>query len=411
MEAVLISRGVGCPDRVPGKGALPTRWLAAPEAGFAIRATSCSNIHVVLLGTVRFIDPREAASLHHILHPFMPHPKSIFLLALLLASAPLAWALDLTFPTKNRALLQGNSEGFYMFIDREFQGVKSTPWEGGRYGYVRDPKVTSGGVVYTRFHEGVDIQPLERSSEGEPLDLVTAAAAGRVVHVSENPRFSNYGRFVVIEHRWDGCPYYSLYAHLNSAGVRIGQQVVQGEVLGRLGYTGDGIDRRRAHLHFEVNLLLSHDFEPWHQLVYPSEVNRHGLYNGLNLAGMDTGRLLLAAHQSPGLTIPAFLAGETVAFKAVVPATDKFVLAKLYPWLVHGSAAGAKSWEIAFAGSGLPVRLEPRTDAVSQPTITSATPSKFPLSYVTKGYVSGTSKSPSLTPSGRGFLKLVSGAF
>jgi murein DD-endopeptidase MepM/ murein hydrolase activator NlpD len=331
--------------------------------------------------------------------------------ALFFASNSLAFALDLTFPTKNRTLLQGDGEGFYMFVDRDFQGEKSTPWQGGQYGYVRDPRVTSGGLVYARFHEGADIKPLERSAEGEPLDIVTAAGAGRVVHVSEVPRYSNYGRFVVIEHRWDGCPYYSLYAHLNSLSVKIGQQVVQGDALGRLGYTGDGIDRRRAHVHFEVNLILSHDFEQWHKLIYPSDINRHGLYNGINLAGMDAGRLLLAAHKTPGLTIPTFLASEEVAFKAAVPATDKFVLAKLYPWMIRGDVSGARSWEISFTRTGLPIRLEPRAEAVSEPTITSATPSKFPLTYVTKGYVTGTSKSPVLTTNGRNFLRLVSGEF
>lgn len=330
---------------------------------------------------------------------------------LFLGAHSIAAALDLTFPTKNRALLQGDNEGFYMFVDREVQGVKTTPWEGGQYGFVRDPRFTSAGTVYARFHEGADIKPLERTSEGEPLDIVTAAAAGQVVHASNVPGYSNYGRFVVIEHRWDGCPYYSLYAHLNAINVSAGQQVAQGDALGRLGYTGDGIDRRRAHLHFEVNLILSHDFERWHKTVFPTEINRHGLYNGINLAGMDVGRLLVAAHKTPGLTIPAFLASEEVAFKAVVPATDKFVLAKLYPWMVRGDAASAKSWEISFTGTGLPIRLEPRTEEVSQPAVTAATPSKFPLTYVTKGYVSGTSKSPVLTSSGRNFLRLLSGAY
>ena len=277
------------------------------------------------------------------------------------------------------------------------------------------PAHTSAGVVYTRFHEGIDIKPLERSSDDEPLDLVTAAAAGRVVHVNDVPRHSNYGRYVAIEHQWDGCPYYSLYAHLNSATVTVGQDVAQGDPLGRLGYTGVGIDRRRAHVHFEVNLILSQDFDHRYPTVYPADTNQHGLYNGMNLAGMDVGRLLVAAHKTPGLTIPAFLAGEEVAFKAQVPATDKFVLAKLYPWMVHGGgagdAAGAKSWEISFTSSGLPVRIEPRKEAVSQAVITSVTPSKFPLVYVTKGYVTGTSKSPTLTPSGRSFLRLVSGEF
>jgi hypothetical protein len=197
---------------------------------------------------------------------------------------------------------------------------------------------------------------------------------------------------------------------LNATSVTVGQEVAQGDALGRLGYTGVGIDRRRAHVHFEVNLILSHDFDGWYKIIYP-DGNRHGLYNGMNLAGMDVGRLLVAAHQTPGLTIPAFLASEEVAFKAAVPATDKFVLAKLYPWMIRGDAAGAKSWEISFTSSGLPIWLEARREAVSQPAVTSATPSKFPLNYVTRGYVSGTSKSPTLTPSGRAFLRLVSGDF
>lgn len=331
--------------------------------------------------------------------------------ALLFATQSIAAALDLTFPTPNRALLQGDGEGFYMFIDRDFEGVKSTPWEGGQYGFMRDPRVTDAGLVYRRFHEGADIKPLERSSDGDPLDMVTAAGAGRVVHASDVPRYSNYGRFVVIEHQWDGCPYYSLYAHLNSLVVSAGQRVAQGDPLGRLGYTGVGIDRRRAHLHFEVNLILSHDFERWHQFVFPSEINRHGNYNGINLAGMDAGRLLLAAHKSPGLTIPEFLASEEVAWKAAVPATGKFVLAKLYPWMVRGEAAGAKAWEISFTRSGLPLRIEPRGEAISQPAITTVSPSKFPLTHVTAGHLSGTSKSPILTRTGLNFLRLVSGEF
>lgn len=50
-------------------------------------------------------------------------------------------------------------------------------------------------------------------------------------------------------------------------------------------------------------------------------------------------------------------------------------------------------------------------EAVSQPAITSVTPSKYPLNYVTKGYVTGTSKAPTLTSTGKNFLRLVSGEF
>ncbi len=70
--------------------------------------------------------------------------------------------LDLVLPTDNDALFSGDGPAFYQYIERNFKGVKSTPWEGGQYGFVRDPMDTSAGIVYTRFHEGIDIKPVHR---------------------------------------------------------------------------------------------------------------------------------------------------------------------------------------------------------------------------------------------------------
>src|ERR1043165_536033 len=95
--------------------------------------------------------------------------------------------LDLVLPTDNDALFSGDGPAFYQYVDRDYNGVKSTPWEGGQYGFVRDPKSTGGGVVYTRFHEGIDIKSRHRDANGEPLDEVRAIAAGEVVHVSLAP--------------------------------------------------------------------------------------------------------------------------------------------------------------------------------------------------------------------------------
>jgi hypothetical protein len=74
--------------------------------------------------------------------------------------------LDLALPTDNDALFSGDGPGFYQYVERNYKGAKSTPWEGGQYGFVRDPADTAGGVVYTRFHEGIDIRPLRRDSRG-----------------------------------------------------------------------------------------------------------------------------------------------------------------------------------------------------------------------------------------------------
>src|SRR5256884_8084950 len=117
--------------------------------------------------------------------------------------------LDLVLPTDNDALFSGDGPAFYQYVERNYKGAKSTPWEGGQYGFVRDPTDTAGGIVYTRFHEGVDIRPLHRDPRGEPLDEVRAIADGKVVHTNLVPGYSNYGKYVVIEHHWGGSSYYS----------------------------------------------------------------------------------------------------------------------------------------------------------------------------------------------------------
>jgi murein DD-endopeptidase MepM/ murein hydrolase activator NlpD len=166
--------------------------------------------------------------------------------------------VDLALPTDNDALFrEDGGPDFYQYVNRDYRGEKSTPWEGGRYGFVRDPLETSAGIVYTRFHEGIDIKPLRRDANGEPLDQVRAIATGKVVHVNLAAGHSNYGRYVVIEHNWGGSNYYSLYGHLSTIAVKSGQRVQKSEPIAVMGYTGVGIDRERAHVHLELNLMLA----------------------------------------------------------------------------------------------------------------------------------------------------------
>src|SRR6266576_6411044 len=149
--------------------------------------------------------------------------------------------LDLALPTDNDALFSGGGPAFYQSIERDYKGVKSTPWEGGQYGFVRDPVETPEGIVYTRFHEGIDIRPLQRDARGEPLDQVRAIADGKVVHTSLVPGYSNYGKYVVIEHHWDGSNYDSLYGLLSSIAVQSGEMVKRGQRIAGMGYTGTGL--------------------------------------------------------------------------------------------------------------------------------------------------------------------------
>ena len=62
--------------------------------------------------------------------------RLLFLLAL---SSQLS-ALDLRLPTANDALLKGDGPDYFQFVDRDFEGEKTTPWEGGQFGFWRDPR-------------------------------------------------------------------------------------------------------------------------------------------------------------------------------------------------------------------------------------------------------------------------------
>jgi hypothetical protein len=317
-------------------------------------------------------------------------------------------ALDLVLPTDNDALFSGGGAAFYQHIERNFKGLKSTPWEGGQYGFVRDPTDTAGGVVYTRFHEGIDIRPLHRDAHGEPLDEVRAIADGKVVHVNSVPGYSNYGKYIVIEHRWGGSNYYSLYGHLSSLAVQTGETVKRGQRIAVMGYTGTGLNRERAHLHLELNLMLSHEFDSWYNTFFRNDPNHNGIYNGMNLAGLDIARLYLALHKNPSLTIPEFLGREETFYKVTVPKARHFELPKLYSWmLTTGSRNEKSSWEVSFAQSGVPLRIESNDKSVPQPELSYVRKSAVDYSHLTRDIISGHGANEHLSDYGSQLMRLL----
>ncbi|HEX8312139.1 MAG TPA: peptidoglycan DD-metalloendopeptidase family protein [Chthoniobacteraceae bacterium] len=334
-----------------------------------------------------------------------------FTLLLSLFSGCSAPALDIILPTKNDALFTNEPENFYMYVNRYSGGVKTTPWEGGTYGFVRNARETPHGTIFTRFHGGIDIKPLERDAKGNPLDEILAISAGRVVHVNPRPGGSNYGRYVVIEHLWDGCPYYSLYAHLGEVAVEPGTEVAQGQKIAVMGYTGRGIDRERAHLHLEITLLLSEHFTTFYGHHWDPAPNVHGIYSGLNLTGVDVARLYLEARKNPKLTIPQFLAQEETFFHVSVPGTTSVDLLKRYPWMADDGTAEASGppagWRISFAQSGVPLRVKRLEEAVQTAYVTVEKPSPHPLQHVTCGIVAGSGTTGALTKAGQRLLALL----
>jgi murein DD-endopeptidase MepM/ murein hydrolase activator NlpD len=88
------------------------------------------------------------------------------------------------------------------------------------------------------FHHGVDYL----GQIGQP---VHAASAGEVVYAGY---MSGYGRMIVIRH--ETARLETAYAHLGRIGVKAGDCVKQGDVIGDIG--DSGLTRPPPHLHFEV---------------------------------------------------------------------------------------------------------------------------------------------------------------
>lgn len=332
------------------------------------------------------------------------------LLTMTLANLSSATEPLIILPTANDAIYRGDNPDFYMYVNRNWEGVETKPWEGGQYGMVRGPRMWGASMVMGQWHEGIDIKPMERDANGEPLDEVHAIAGGRVVHASKVARDSNYGCYVVIEHTWEGCPYYSLYAHLRAVGVEAGETVRQGATIGKLGYTGDGIDRERAHVHLEIGVILNDHFDLWYQLNAPTDPNKHGNWNGMNLVGIDTANFYLQLKSNPALTLSQFIQNQEPYYAIAFPAGPHFDIVSRYPWLTGGTKR-ASAWLFKFTQGGVPIRAEPYSGALSEPKVVYLKKETLPGTITSKNYITLNGESKSLTGSGQKFISLLSGDF
>ena len=104
---------------------------------------------------------------------------------------------------------------------------------------VQAPVGDGFGPRGNRFHAGIDLEAPQGTEVG-------AASAGRVTYAGRLA--GGWGKLVVVAHR-DGVR--TMYAHLSSIAVLVGQRVAAGTVLGAVGATGDASG---PHLHFEVRV-------------------------------------------------------------------------------------------------------------------------------------------------------------
>ena len=145
----------------------------------------------------------------------------------------------LTFTPTPRLFPSTGSHGDHFIFTRPID-----TWVDFAYRY----GTTHGGTRET--HHGTDLL----AECGTP---VQAAGAGEVVIAGGDwqevygPYQSFYGNLVIIQHSKlaDDAPLFTLYGHLSTIAVDVGEVVSRGDVLGEVGFTGAAIG---CHLHFEV---------------------------------------------------------------------------------------------------------------------------------------------------------------
>ncbi|MFB8790740.1 MAG: M23 family metallopeptidase [Potamolinea sp.] len=101
------------------------------------------------------------------------------------------------------------------------------------YGWFQYPKTGKA-----TFHNGLDLA-------ANPGTRVMSVDSGTVAFAGDR---GSYGNLVVINHQGGR---QTRYAHLQEVNVTTGQQVKQGDTLGKVGVTGNP-DIDKPHLHFEV---------------------------------------------------------------------------------------------------------------------------------------------------------------
>jgi murein DD-endopeptidase MepM/ murein hydrolase activator NlpD len=106
--------------------------------------------------------------------------------------------------------------------------------------------------MWSRYHTGLDF----RAAYGTPI---RAVKSGVVLYAGNSGNWA--GNHVAIKHA-DGKT--TMYSHMSSMSVRVGQTVQAGQVIGRVGETGRAFG---AHLHFEL---------------YPAGVKYGDVYKAIN---------------------------------------------------------------------------------------------------------------------------------
>jgi peptidoglycan LD-endopeptidase LytH len=185
-----------------------------------------------------------------------------------------------------------------------------------------------------------------------------------VRHVSLSPGKSSYGRYIVIEHPDQSPAVYTLYAHLArvESDVRPGSRVRRGQTIATMGRSAGGyaIPKDRAHLHFEIGLRLSDNFQSWYDWRKFGSANEHGLYNGMNLLGVDPLDFLRKWRAGRISTLQQYFEQMRPVVRVRIATSRVPDLIQRYPALLRKPISGlVGGWEVECNSTGLPFAWTP----------------------------------------------------
>ncbi len=280
-------------------------------------------------------------------------PTGLWAAAVLLAGTMVrAERIEIVWPTPNPAWLRG--EEIEAFVQPTVSGEATS----GLYGCVR-----SSGA---QFHEGLDLLPVKRDKRGEALDPIFAVLPGVVRHINKKAGASSYGRYIVIEHTETKPAIYTLYAHLKEAAsdLRVGDSVRIGQTVGTMGRSAGGytIPKERAHLHLEMGVRLTDDFQPWYKWKKFGSPNEHGVWNGMNLLGFDPLDFYTRFRAKEVNDIASYIAKMEAVAVVRVARSGRPDFVQRYPELIAPGAGWAvlpAGWEVKIGRTGIPFSWRP----------------------------------------------------
>ena len=158
------------------------------------------------------------------------------------------------------------------------------------------------------------------------------------------------------------------WAHLAAIapGLKPGDAVARGQTIGSMGRSAGGyvIPKERAHLHLELGLMVTREFQTWYATRKFGSRNDHGPWNGMNLMGIDPLDVFNAFRSKRVDTFDEYFASMGTAVRLRIATRRIPDFTQRYPTLVErGTDELIAGWEVSFNATGLPFHWRPLTIA------------------------------------------------